>query len=151
MVKDTEKKYKLILFVSTYIDESIIFFRFTKTNNRNNLDNGWYIRKRPHFKYCMSQSNFPFINVLRNVYSKFVYKINMSQGLPGRERVKEDPPLWVLVLDKEKKKNLKSYPWQKQVYWRKNRKNRNKQLKGEVGQTKRGTGKETEVQEFSRH
>ena len=62
----------------------------------------------------MSQSNlnFPSINVLRNVYSKFVYKINMSQGLPGRERVKEDPPLWVLVLDKDKKKNLKSYPWQ---------------------------------------
>lgn len=28
------------LFVSTYIDESIIFFRVTKTNNNNTLDHG---------------------------------------------------------------------------------------------------------------
>ena len=76
-------KYKMLLFVSTYIDESIIFFRVTKTNNRTNVDNDWYIRKWPHFKCCMSQSNlnFPFSNILRNVYSKFVYKINMSQVL----------------------------------------------------------------------
>lgn len=63
-----KKKYKMLLFVSTYIEESIIFFRVTKTNNRNNLDHGWYIRKWPQFKYCMSQSNinFPFSNFLRN-------------------------------------------------------------------------------------
>lgn len=40
IVKDTEKKYKMLLFVSTYIEESIIFFRVTKTNNKNNLDHG---------------------------------------------------------------------------------------------------------------
>lgn len=38
--KRYRKKYKMQLFVSTYIDESIIFFRVTKTNNRNILDNG---------------------------------------------------------------------------------------------------------------
>ena len=27
----------------------------------------------------------------------------MSQGLPGRERVKEDPPLWILALSKDMK------------------------------------------------
>lgn len=70
-----KKKYKMQLFVSTYIDESIIFFRVTKTNNRNILDNGWYIRKWPQFKYCMSQSNlnFPFSNFLRN-FTPSLYK-----------------------------------------------------------------------------
>ena len=95
----------MLLFVSTYIDESIIFFRVTKTNNRNNLDNDWYIRKWPHFKYCMSQSNlnFPFSNILRSVYSKFVYKINMSQVLQVGTGSKRILPCgcWSLIEQKE--------------------------------------------------
>ena len=62
------------------------------------------------------QHQLPFQQLFEKFYSKVVYKINMSQVLPARERVKEDPPLWMLVLDKDKKKNLKSYPFQKQVY-----------------------------------
>ena len=49
-------------------------------------------------------------------------------------RVDEDPFTWVLVLGKDTRKNLRSYTWEKQIYWRKN--------KEEVGQAKRGTGAE---------
>ena len=52
-------------------------------------------------------------------------------------RVDEDPFSWVLALGKDTRKNLRSYTWEIQVYWRKNRKN-----KEEVGQAKRGTGAE---------
>ena len=38
-------------------------------------------------------------------------------------RIEEDISSWALVLGKDTKKNLLSYPWQKQVFWRKNRKN----------------------------
>ena len=38
-------------------------------------------------------------------------------------RVKEVLPLKVSVLVKDTKKNLRSYPWQKYVYWRRNWKN----------------------------
>ena len=38
-------------------------------------------------------------------------------------RVKEDPFSWASVLGKDTKKNLRSYPWENQVYWRKKLKN----------------------------
>ena len=53
-----------------------------------------------------------------------------------RVSVEEDSPLWAFVLGKDTKKNLRSYPWQKQVL----KKVQKEHLKGEVGQVKRGTG-----------
>lgn len=42
----------------------------------------------------------------------------MLQVLLGRGRVREKPPAWaaLVCLGKDTQKNLKSYPWQKQVY-----------------------------------
>ena len=33
-----------------------------------------------------------------------------------RERVEKDPPCWASILGMYTKRNLKPYPWQKQVY-----------------------------------
>ena len=37
--------------------------------------------------------------------------------------IEKNPYLWAFVLGKDAKSNLKSYPWQKQDYWRNNWKN----------------------------
>ena len=59
-------------------------------------------------------------------FSNLGYISNIHSHLSLRQqvgRIEEDISSWALVLDKDTKKNLMSYPWQKQVFWRKNRKN----------------------------